>query len=232
MEDEAASIRVTLSSPPFATQIAPSPNASAAGRSPTEIGVPTGPAENVEGLNRYTFCSPPLATQSEPAAYTIPVGLLTGQSLVEHPGRDGIDACERRPAVDRPDRAAAHRHLAREGGQGDVDRLRQQAGSRIDPRKPVPARRVRPTPPLRRPRARSASGCSARRRRRSHACAVSTRVSVPVGDVPDPDRALAGGDRAGPDADRHLGDDLVRLRVDDADVVRMDDATAPAPSRA
>ena len=51
---------------------------------------------------------------------------------------------------------------------------------------------------------------------------------VAVLEIPDPHRTVAGRERARADADRDLGDDLVRPGIDETDVVRVHDVeTAP-----
>ena len=78
----AVSMRVTVSSPSFATQTAPSPYASAIGRRPTLI-VQIGPSANVTGSKRCTVASPALATQTAPPPTTTAVGLAPARVVPE-----------------------------------------------------------------------------------------------------------------------------------------------------
>ena len=67
-------MRVTVSSPAHATQIAPAPNVIPVGWLPTLMAAPRGPAANVSGLKRSTVAPPEFATQTRPAATTTPAG--------------------------------------------------------------------------------------------------------------------------------------------------------------
>src|SRR6266511_2939775 len=88
-EIEEGSIRETVPSPAFVTQIDPSPQAIALVWRPT-VGVATGPLSKVAGLKRYTVASPPFATQTDLSAYTIPVGPLPANPRPETRPLEGL----------------------------------------------------------------------------------------------------------------------------------------------
>ena len=130
-------------------------------RSPTEIGGPDRPCGERGGIEAVHVLLAAVGDPDRPRRVDDPGRALAGQSLPEHPEASGIDPREGRLAVDRPDRAAAYRHLAREGPAGRR-RSSSSPGRFADRRaRAFPECRARPIPPLRRPPARSASGCSA-----------------------------------------------------------------------
>ena len=143
---------------------------------------------------------------------------------VLHTNGRGIDARERRVAVCGPDGAFPDRDNsdARPGARlqrRHSDRRRQSVELRVDLGELSAS-------PVRDPQRVGARGDSGRRapverhggRRRSRG-RIDARQG-PVVDVSDPHRPEARRDRSRPDPDGHLSDDLVRRRVDHADVVR------------
>ena len=221
------SIRVTVSSPASATQIASAPYAIPFGRRPTLI-VRTGPSSNVAGLKRWTVASPELATHTAPSPNDDADGLEpTSVNPETRPSVGPIRAIVESPNTAHTEPAPA----ATPPGPGrTMSGSRRSSTSRcrtVDRRgRRSRAGRVRPRPRRLPRRSPSASARRVTPCRRWCAAAESTFASVRSSRFPTQREPVSGSDRPRTDPDRDLGDDLVRRRIDDSDVIRLDSAQA------
>ena len=121
-------------------------------------------------------------------------------------------------AGDGPDRVLPHRDRSRDHGPPDPQRARDAVELRVDhPHDSAPAvRDPQAALPDRQPVDGDARGDGVGNAPRAR----PDLADGPVRDVGDPDRAAADGEIGGPHADRHLGEDLPVVGVEDRDAVR------------
>jgi hypothetical protein len=198
-------------------QTAPSPKA-AAGQLSADGDRLYGTLLECGGLNRWTVASPGAHPDRSPPDDERG-GRYAGERRPDDPSVHGIDPRERGVAEDGPDRAQPNGSAA--GARAwcsDVDGARNAVELLIDPRDLA-------SHPVRNPHAPHPDGDSRRcpvverDGRRDGALGGVDLRQRPVVEVAHPDRALSCRERAGADPHRHLADDRVRARGEDADGV-------------